>query len=116
MRPGIKPKLDALRNLYEGKKIIVGRDKLDVVKGVLQKVCSLAFTAERPFSNSMRVYKLRAFEKLLQDYPEWVGNVVMIQVTSPALTDSPKLERMVSEIVAHINGEYGSLDFVPVHH
>ena len=38
-RPGIKPKLEALRNLYEGKKIIVGRDKLDVVKGVLQKVC-----------------------------------------------------------------------------
>ncbi|KAF9530206.1 trehalose-6-phosphate phosphatase [Crepidotus variabilis] len=95
-RPGIKPKLEALRNLYEGKKIIVGRDKLDVVKGVLQK--------------------LRAFEKLLQDYPEWVGNVVMIQVTSPALTDSPKLERQVSELVAHINGEYGALDFIPVHH
>ncbi|KAG2008808.1 trehalose-6-phosphate phosphatase, variant 3 [Coprinopsis cinerea AmutBmut pab1-1] len=95
-RPGIQPKLEALRNLYEGKKIIVGRDKLDVVKGVVQK--------------------LRAFEKLLQDYPEWIGNVVMIQVTSPALTDSPKLERLVSEIVAHINGEYGSLDFVPVHH
>jgi len=37
-RPGIKPKLEALRNLYEGKKIIVGRDKLDVVKGVIQKV------------------------------------------------------------------------------
>ena len=67
--------------------------------------------------NTQRViFKLCAFEKLLQDYPEWIGNVVMIQVTSPALTDSPKLERMVSEIVAHINGEYGSLDFVPVHH
>ncbi|KAG5642267.1 hypothetical protein DXG03_003316 [Asterophora parasitica] len=95
-RPGIQPKIEALRALYEGKKIIVGRDKLDVVKGVLQK--------------------LRAFEKLLQDYPEWRGNVVMIQVTSPALTDSPKLERVVSELVAHINGEYGSLDFIPVHH
>ncbi|KAJ8516825.1 hypothetical protein ONZ45_g5903 [Pleurotus djamor] len=96
LRPGIQPKLAALRNLYEGKKIIVGRDKLDVVKGVLQK--------------------LRAFEKLLQDFPEWIGNVVLIQVTSPALTDSPKLERQVSELVAHINGEYGSLDFIPVHH
>jgi trehalose 6-phosphate synthase/phosphatase len=96
LRPGIQPKLEALRTLYEGKKIIVGRDKLDVVKGVLQK--------------------LRAFEKLLTDYPQWVGNVVMIQVTSPALSDSPKLERQVSELVAHINGEYGSLDFIPVHH
>lgn len=38
IRPGIRPKLLALQALYEGKKIIVGRDKLDVVKGVLQKV------------------------------------------------------------------------------
>ncbi|KAF9225645.1 glycosyltransferase family 20 protein [Gyrodon lividus] len=96
LRPGIQPKLEALRALYADKKIIVGRDKLDVVKGVL--------------------HKLRAFEKLLQDYPEWQGQVVLIQVTSPALTDSPKLERQVSEMVAHINGEYGSLDFIPVHH
>ncbi|KAJ7021652.1 trehalose-6-phosphate phosphatase [Mycena alexandri] len=96
LRPGIQPKLAALRALYEGKKIIVGRDKLDVVKGVLQK--------------------LHAFQKLLQTYPEWVGNVVLIQVTSPALTDSPKLERQVSELVANINGEFGSLDFIPVHH
>ncbi|KAI0084055.1 trehalose 6-phosphate phosphatase [Irpex rosettiformis] len=96
LRPGIQPKLEALRALYEGKKIIVGRDKLDVVKGVVQK--------------------LRAFEKLLCDYPQWQGNVVLIQVTSPAMSDSPKLERQVSELVAHINGEYGSLDFIPVHH
>ena len=39
--PGIQPKLDALYALYEGKKIIVGRDKLDVVKGVVQKVSVL---------------------------------------------------------------------------
>lgn len=96
LRPGIQPKLASLLTLYEGKKIIVGRDKLDVVKGVVQK--------------------LRAFEKLLADYPQWRGNVVLIQVTSPALSDSPKLERLVSEIVAGINGEYGSLDFIPVHH
>lgn len=38
VRPGIQPKLEALRALYDGKKIIVGRDKLDVVKGVVQKV------------------------------------------------------------------------------
>jgi trehalose 6-phosphate synthase/phosphatase len=36
--PDIQPKLEALRALYEGKKIIVARDKLDVVKGVVQKV------------------------------------------------------------------------------
>ncbi|KAF8493482.1 glycosyltransferase family 20 protein [Russula emetica] len=95
-RPGISPKLESLLKLYAGKKIIIGRDKLDVVKGVVQK--------------------LRAFAKLLHDYPEWIGRVVLIQVTSPALSDSPKLERQVSELVSSINGEYGSLDFIPVHH
>jgi len=94
--PEVQPKLTALRNLYEGKKIIVGRDKLDVVKGVVQK--------------------LKAFEHFLRYYPEWRGNVVLIQVTSPALTDSAKLEHQVSELVSKINGEFGSLDFIPVHH
>ncbi|KAL1663935.1 glycosyltransferase family 20 protein [Schizophyllum commune] len=96
LRPGIQPKLEALMHLYEGKKIIVGRDKLDVVKGVLQK--------------------LRAFRHLLLTYPQWIGKVVMIQVTSPSLTDSPKLEKQVSELVSQINGEFGSLDFIPCHH
>ena len=117
LRPGIQPKLDALHALYEGKKIIVGRDKLDVVKGVVQKVSGDTLVC---FSHAMILIvfypQLRAFEKLLQDYPQWVGKVVLIQVTSPAMTDSPKLERQVSELVAHINGEYGSLDFIPVHH
>lgn len=60
--------------------------------------------------------QLRAFEKLLTDYPQWRNNVVLIQVTSPSLSDSPKLERQISELVSRINGEFGSLDFIPVHH
>ena len=46
-RPGIAPKLESLKALYEGKKIIVGRDKLDVVKGVLQKVCAVSIVCNR---------------------------------------------------------------------
>jgi trehalose 6-phosphate synthase/phosphatase len=88
--------MDALRMLYKDKKIIVGREKLDVAKGVYNK--------------------LQAFEKLLQVYPEWRGKVVLIQVTTPALSESPKLERMTAELVSHINGLYGTLDFTPVHH
>ena len=42
--------------------------------------------------------------------------VVLIQVTSPALSESPKLEVKVSELIARINGTYGSLEFTPVHH
>lgn len=93
---GVAPKIAAIRDMYRGKKLIVGRDKLDVVRGVIQK--------------------LQAFQKLLEEFPEWRGQVVLIQVTAPALNDSPLLERQVSELVSQINGEFGSLNFTPVHH
>ncbi|WOO79740.1 Trehalose-phosphatase [Vanrija pseudolonga] len=94
--PGVRPKMDSLRQLYADKKIIVGREKLDAPKGVYNK--------------------LQAFEVFLEKYPDWRNKVVLIQVTTPALSESPKLERMVAELVSHINGTYGSLDFTPVHH
>ncbi|GAA6002877.1 uncharacterized protein JCM10292_001351 [Rhodotorula paludigena] len=95
-QPGVAPKIEALRRLYAGKKIIVGRDKLDPTKGVLPK--------------------LRAFERFLHDYPEWAHKVVLMQVTSPSPGDSPALATKVSELVDQINGTYGSLEFQPVHH
>lgn len=100
--PLIDEKVKALRRLYEGKKIIVGRDRLDTVRGVAQK--------------------LMAFERFYKDYPEWQGKVVLIQVTSPTSIEEEKeptdnkIENCVSELVATINGIYGSLSFSPVQH
>lgn len=98
----IKEQKDALRKLYEGKKIIVGRDRLDSVRGVAQK--------------------LMAFERFLEMYPEWKDHVVLIQVTSPTSIEEEKedtgnkIANKVSELVAKINGLYGSLGFSPVQH
>ena len=82
--------------MYSGKHIIFGRDKLDHFKGIQ--------------------HKLAAFEKFLIMFPEFVNKVVLLQVTTPSLRDSPKLESKVSELVSRINGNFGSLEFVPVHH
>ncbi|KAJ7714879.1 hypothetical protein B0H16DRAFT_1898961 [Mycena metata] len=87
LRPSIQPKLVALCALYEGKKRRSWAGQARRRQGVLQKVCRRCFLLVPP---------LHAFQRLLQTYPQWVGNVVLIQVTSPALTDSPKLERQVS--------------------
>ncbi|KAJ3096221.1 threalose-6-phosphate phosphatase [Phlyctochytrium planicorne] len=92
----VQEKLAAIRDLYADKKIIIGRDKLDHIKGVQ--------------------HKLNAFEKFLTLYPEWQNKVVLIQVTSPPQRESPKLESKVSELVSRINGSFGSLEFAPVHH
>lgn len=98
----VNEKYNALRKMYEGKKIIVGRDRLDSVRGVAQK--------------------LQAFERFLEMYPEWREKVVLIQVTSPASLEAEKedsgnkIASRVNELVMKINGQYGSLGFSPVQH
>ncbi|KAI6081338.1 glycosyltransferase family 20 protein [Hypoxylon rubiginosum] len=93
---------DALKKLYKDKRIIVGRDRLDSVRGVAQK--------------------LMAFERFLELYPEWREKVVLIQVTSPNTIDEPEeqpersITNRVNELVMRINGTYGSLGFSPVQH
>ncbi|KAH3675726.1 hypothetical protein WICMUC_002518 [Wickerhamomyces mucosus] len=78
------------------KKIIVGRDRLDSVRGVVQK--------------------LQAFETFLEMYPEMRDKVILIQVSSPSFSHSAKIEQQVSELISNINGKYGSLNSIPIHH
>ncbi|ORY13239.1 alpha,alpha-trehalose-phosphate synthase-like protein subunit Tps2 [Clohesyomyces aquaticus] len=101
--PTIEDKIKGIRELYAGKKIIVGRDRLDSVRGVAQK--------------------LQAFEIFLERYPDWVGKVVLIQVTSPSNVqedqeddDDNKFVNKIADLVARINGTYGSLSYTPVQH
>ncbi|SAM07399.1 hypothetical protein [Absidia glauca] len=95
-QPGVDLKMAAIREMYAGKKIVIGRDKLDSTKGVLQK--------------------LHAFEQFLLRYPEWKNKVVLIQVATPTYGDHGKLETKISEAVSHINSTFGSLEFTPVHY
>ena len=97
---GIDKAVVDLRKLYAGKKIIVGRDRLDSVRGVAQK--------------------LQAFEVFLERYPEWRDKVVLIQVTSPTSVEEEKedpnnkIAGQISNLVSTINGRFGSLSFSPV--
>lgn len=97
----VTAKYEALKKMYEGKKVIVGRDRLDSVRGVAQK--------------------LMAFERFLELYPQWRDKVVLIQVTSPTSIEEEekeenKIASRVNELVTRINGMYGSLGFSPVQH
>ena len=98
----VNEKAEALKKLYSGLKVIVGRDRLDSVRGVAQK--------------------LEAFERFLERYPEWREKVVLIQVTSPTSIEAEqedpdnKIASRVNELVMKINGMYGSLGFSPVQH
>ncbi|KAK8050452.1 trehalose-phosphatase [Apiospora phragmitis] len=97
--PSVTKAYENLKTMYQGKKIIVGRDRLDSVRGVAQK--------------------LMAFERFLELYPEWAEKVVLIQVTSPTNIEEDsenKIASRVNELVMRINGAFGGLTFSPVQH
>lgn len=91
--PDVREWVDKLQMRYEDKKIIVGRDKLDWIKGVRQK--------------------LLAFEIFLSEHQEWVGKVVLIQVAL-ATTEENEEVAAATDVIARINNKYSTLTYQPV--
>lgn len=91
--PEVMKWVNIMRDRYKDKKIIVARDKLDLLRGVRQK--------------------LLAFELFLNKNPSWRDKIVLIQV---ALSTSEKsgLDAAVGDIVARINSAWANLSYQPV--
>ncbi|KAF1943615.1 hypothetical protein EJ02DRAFT_453091 [Clathrospora elynae] len=85
--------IQTMQKRYEGKKVIVARDKLDSIRGVRQK--------------------LLAFELFLNKHPEWKDKVVMIQVAT-STTEDHELAATVSEIVTRIDAVHSTLTHNPL--
>lgn len=92
----VDEKVRELREIYKDKHIIVGRDRLDSVRGVCQK--------------------LKAFDIFLQMHPEWRDKVVLVQVSLPGFLHMAKVEKLVGELVVDINSRHGLLNHTPVLH
>ncbi|KAI3595043.1 glycosyltransferase family 20 protein [Moniliophthora roreri] len=90
--------VDLLHQRYKDMKLIVGRDKLDEIQGVRQK--------------------MRAFERFLEERSEWVGKVVLIQIALPSSSSSetaePGIQDEILTTVSHINSRFSTLTYQPV--
>ncbi|KAF2033858.1 alpha,alpha-trehalose phosphate synthase-like protein subunit [Setomelanomma holmii] len=91
--PDVKEWIETMQKRYEGKKVIVARDKLDSIRGVRQK--------------------LLAFELFLNKYPEWKDQVVLIQVAT-STTEDAELAATCSEIVTRIDALHSTLAHNPL--
>ncbi|KAM3411818.1 hypothetical protein ACQJBY_003469 [Aegilops geniculata] len=94
-----KRHVNELKQRFAGRKVMLGVDRLDMIKGIPQKIL--------------------AFEKFLEENPEWIDKVVLLQIAVPTRTDVPEYQKLTSqvhEIVGRINGRFGTLSAVPIHH
>ncbi|CDR39502.1 CYFA0S03e04104g1_1 [Cyberlindnera fabianii] len=97
-KDSVVKRVEQLKQKFGDTKIIVGVDRLDYIKGVPQK--------------------LHAFEVFLNEHPEWIGKVVLVQVAVPSRGDVEEYQSLratVNELVGRINGTFGTVEFVPIH-
>ncbi len=95
--PTVKKRLSAIRKKVGDRKIIISIDRLDYTKGILQR--------------------LEAFDLFLTQNPEYKEKVTLILVAVPSRTsveNYAELRRRLEGLVGRINGEHGSLGWVPV--
>ncbi|KAH7860604.1 hypothetical protein Vadar_015456 [Vaccinium darrowii] len=97
--PQVQEHIRELKERFAGRKVMLGVDRLDMIKGIPQKIL--------------------AFEKFLEEHPTWRDKVVLVQIAVPTRTDVPEYQKLTSqvhEIVGRINGRFGTLSAVPIHH
>ena len=80
-------------------KVVVSVDRLDYTKGIPER--------------------LRAFERLLEKYPEWIGHVTYYLLATPSregVETYQKLKEQVDQLIGQINGRYSLLAWTPIHY
>ncbi|KAK0200593.1 glycosyltransferase family 20 protein [Desarmillaria ectypa] len=100
--PEVSEWIAVLKQRYAGMKLIVGRDKMDEIQGVKQKI--------------------QAFELFLEKHPEYQGKVVLIQIAIPSnaprspntATPNSTLTDQILTTVSSINSRFSTLTYQPI--
>ena len=91
------PLVKDLATSLGGRTLVIGVDRLDYSKGLVQR--------------------LEAFELFLARNPDWQGKVTCLQITPQNRSDIPEyveLAQAVSSIAGRINGKYGEVSWTPI--
>src|SRR5690606_13473516 len=97
--PAQRERVRELTQRRQGRRAILSVERLDYVKGPLQK--------------------LEAFELLLERYPEHRGQVELVFVTTPPAPGMEvynEVREAVDQAVGRINGRFGTLGWTPIHY
>lgn len=89
--------VDNLLNKAKGGKIILSVERLDYVKGPIEKML--------------------AYESFLEQHPEWHEKVIMINIVTPpaqGMEVYKSTREKLDQVIGRINGRYSGLSWVPV--
>ncbi len=95
-KPEVLREIDKIKP-NEGRQLIISVDRLDYTKGILKR--------------------LEAYDWFLKQYPEYRKKVSLVVVAVPSRTKVDvynELREQIEQIVGHINGEYGTLNWTPI--
>jgi trehalose 6-phosphate synthase/phosphatase len=88
---------ERIRQTTGKRKVIISIDRLDYTKGIIQR--------------------LEAFDLFLSQYPQYKEKVTLILVAVPSRTnvaDYKRLREDLERLVGRVNGEHGSISYLPV--
>lgn len=95
--PEVAARSVEIREQFQGKKLVLGIDRLDYTKGLLER--------------------LTGFAALLAARPDLHGKVTLLQVVIPSrecIDNYRQLKDAIEQLVSRINGEYGRPGWTPV--
>ena len=98
-RPARSSKAKYFRDHPHGRTWLIGVDRLDYSKGLVER--------------------LRAFERLLERHPEYRGQVTLVQIAPRSRSEVPEyldIQRMLATEAGQLNGRFADFDWVPVNY
>lgn len=96
-QPATHKLISSLLKEANGRKIILSVERLDYVKGPIEKML--------------------AYEKLLEKYPEWHDKLIMLNIVTPAAPGMEIYEKTrenLDQVVGRINGRFSRMGWTPV--
>ncbi|ADZ69185.1 alpha,alpha-trehalose-phosphate synthase (UDP-forming) [Polymorphum gilvum] len=97
MSPEARRSVSRLEKQLAGRQQIIGVDRIDYSKGLPER--------------------FRAFERLLDDYPENRGRVSLMQIAPPSRSELDayiEIRRTLEELTGHVNGRFSDIDWTPI--
>ena len=86
-----------VRDSLNGRRLILGVDRLDYSKGIPQRI--------------------QGFGKFLDTFPDWRGQVTYLQVTPKSRSDVPEyaeINQAVNTLIGQVNGRFGEPAWTPI--